>query len=60
MSLLLQGKNDEILSIADKKVKSGLLPMLLKVQDSLKFKTMKIKSKVDRSTVCFSPPNIKV
>ena len=40
--------NDEILSIADKKVKSGLLPMLLKVQDSLKFKTMKVKSKVDR------------
>ena len=40
--------NDEILSIADKKVKSGLLPMFLKVQDSLKFKTMKVKSNFDR------------
>ena len=40
--------NDEILSIADKKVKSGLIPMLVKVKDSLKLKTMKIKFKVDR------------
>ncbi len=35
--------NDDILSIANQKVKSGLVPMLVRFQDSIKFKIIKAK-----------------